>query len=114
MGRRPAAAQDWDWLVRASAVSGVSVRQLAEPLVVYTIGSTGSMSASPDWRSSFEWATRHRSVWADATLADFLASQTLRYALQGHDWSGAREIICDDPRVRPDRRCARVCRGWRA
>jgi glycosyltransferase involved in cell wall biosynthesis len=96
---------DWDWLVRASAVPEVSVRQLAEPLVVYTIGSTGSMSASPDWRSSFEWATRHRSVWADSTLADFLASQTLRYALQGHDWSGAREIVamireCGGPSLR--------------
>ena len=84
---------DWDWVVRTSAVPDVDVRQLAEPLVVYTIGSADSASASPDWRSSFEWATRYRAVWTDATLADFLASQTLRYALQARDWSGARDIL---------------------
>ena len=84
---------DWDWVVRTSEVTGVEVRQLEEPLAVCTIGSAGSTSASSDWRSSFEWATRYRAIWADATLADFLASQTLRYALQARDWAGARNII---------------------
>jgi hypothetical protein len=85
--------QDWDWVVRISEVSNVRIRQLTQPLAVYTIGSTDSTSASPDWRASFEWATRHRAAWANGTLADFLASQTLRYALQARDWSGARDII---------------------
>ena len=84
---------DWDWLVRTGDMPDVELRQLLEPLVVYTVGSANSTSASSDWRSSFEWATRHDAIWADATLADFLASQTLRYALQARDWSGARDII---------------------
>jgi hypothetical protein len=85
--------QDWDWVVRTGEIPNVRVRQLIEPLAIYTIGSSDSTSASPDWRSSFDWATRQRGIWAAATLADFLASQTLRYALQARDWSGAREII---------------------
>jgi glycosyltransferase involved in cell wall biosynthesis len=85
--------QDWDWVVRTSEVPDVRLRQLPQPLAIYSIGSADSTSASPDWHTSFDWATRHRTIWADATLADFLASQTLRYALQAHDWSGAREII---------------------
>jgi glycosyltransferase involved in cell wall biosynthesis len=85
--------QDWDWLVRTRDVPNVRLRQLAEPLAICTIGSANSTSASPDWRTSFEWAMRYRRIWAAATLADFLASQTLRYALQARDWSGAREII---------------------
>jgi glycosyltransferase involved in cell wall biosynthesis len=85
--------QDWDWVVRTTEVPSVKLRQLAEPLAIYTIGSSDSMSARPDWRSSFDWATRHRAIWADATLADFLASQTLRYALQARDWSGVRDIV---------------------
>jgi hypothetical protein len=85
--------QDWDWVVRTSEVSNVRLRQLAEPLAICTIGSADSMSASPDWRTSFDWAMRYRGIWATATLADFLASQPLRYALQARDWSGVREII---------------------
>ena len=92
-------------MVRTSELSNVRVRQLADPLIVYTVGSADSISASPDWRSSFDWATRQRAIWAAATMADFLASQTLRYALQGRDWRGAREIIstireCGRPSVR--------------
>jgi hypothetical protein len=85
--------QDWDWVVRTSEVSNVRLRQLAEPLAICTIGSANSTSASPDWRTSFDWAMRYRGIWAAATLADFLASQTLRYALQARDWSGTRKII---------------------
>jgi glycosyltransferase involved in cell wall biosynthesis len=85
--------QDWDWVVRTSEVSNVRVRQLAQPLAIYTIGSADSTSASSDWRTSYDWAMQYRGIWAAATLADFLASQTLRYALQARDWSGAREII---------------------
>jgi hypothetical protein len=97
--------QDWDWVVRAREVPNVRLRQRPEPLAIYTIGSAGSTSASPDWRTSFDWATRNRSTWTAATLADFLASQTLRYALQARDWSGAREIIsaiqeCGRPSLR--------------
>jgi hypothetical protein len=85
--------QDWDWVVRTSRASEVRVKQLAEPLVVYTVGSANSMSASTDWRASFEWATRQEALWSPATLADFLTAQTLRYALQARDWSGVRQII---------------------
>ena len=81
--------QDWDWVVRTSEVANVRLRQLAEPLAICTIGSANSTSASPDWRASFDWAMRYRGIWATATLVDFLTSQTLRYALQGRDWSGA-------------------------
>jgi hypothetical protein len=85
--------QDWDWVVRTSEVPNVKLRQLAEPLAICAIGSANSTSASPDWRTSFDWAMRYEGVWAAATLADFLTSQTLRYALQARDWSGARGVI---------------------
>jgi len=83
--------QDWDWLIRA-ARAGYRIWQVPEPLVVLNTGSSGSISASPDWRSSIEWATRWRGVWDDRTLVDFLLAQTMRYALNARSWHGTRTV----------------------
>lgn len=83
--------QDWDWLLRA-ADSGAQIVQLEEPLVTIWTGSTGSISGSSDWRSSLSWATESGRPWEPEVLADFLAAQTLRYALHARSWSGIRQV----------------------
>ncbi|MEU8260766.1 glycosyltransferase [Micromonospora sp. NPDC048999] len=85
--------QDWDWLVRAARLPGVTITQVPEATAVYTVGSPGSVSAGADWRTSWEWAKRWEGVWARETFADFIAAQTLRYALQARDWAGVRELV---------------------
>ncbi|MGY0004086.1 glycosyltransferase family 2 protein [Micromonospora sp. I033] len=85
--------QDWDWLVRAARLPGVRITQVPEATAVYTVGSPGSISAGADWRTSWAWASRWEGVWARETFADFVAAQTLRYALQARDWAGVREMM---------------------
>jgi glycosyltransferase involved in cell wall biosynthesis len=85
--------QDWDWLIRASRIPSVKIVQIEEATAVYTVGSPGSISAGADWRSSWEWARRWEGVWAPGTFADFIAAQTLRYALQARDREGVREMV---------------------
>lgn len=85
--------QDWDWLIRAARVPGAKITQVEDATAVYTVGSPGSISAGADWRTSWQWAKRWEGVWARETFADFVAAQTLRYALQARDWEGVRELV---------------------
>ncbi|MEV7663031.1 glycosyltransferase family A protein [Paenarthrobacter sp. NPDC089316] len=85
--------QDWDWLVRASRVAGTTFVQLEGVLVSIHLGSQGSISAGADWQGSLAWATRLLRPLDKRVYVDFLAAQTLRYALQKRDWSGVRSVL---------------------
>ncbi|WP_433531746.1 glycosyltransferase family 2 protein [Micromonospora sp. CA-263727] len=85
--------QDWDWLVRAARVPRAKIVQIEQATALYTVGSPGSISAGVDWRTSWEWAQRWEGVWAPKTFADFVAAQTLRYAVQARDREGIREMV---------------------
>lgn len=86
--------QDWDWLVRAGAVPGVAVRHVPEVLVGYAVGSASSISATPDWQSSLAWAQSTLREYAEpAVYADFLASQTLRYAIAARSREGIAKCV---------------------
>ena len=90
--------QDWDWLLRAER-HGAVVGQAEEALVEIQTGSSGSISASPNWISSLEWAER---ALADepAVRADFLTGQTLRYAIAARSGSGVRQVLAGILRTR--------------
>ncbi|RAO17965.1 hypothetical protein MED15_03308 [Micromonospora noduli] len=85
--------QDWDWLVRVARLPRVKIVQVKEATAIYTVGSPGSISAGADWRTSWHWAQRWEGVWAPGTFSDFIAAQTLRYALQARDREGVREMV---------------------
>lgn len=78
--------QDWDWLIRAERL-GATIVQATEPLVVIQTGSVGSISAGTNWSGSLEWALtalKHDPQ----VLVDFLAAQTLRYAIAARSARG--------------------------
>jgi glycosyltransferase involved in cell wall biosynthesis len=81
--------QDWDWIIRLGRRPGVVFRQPEAALVRIQTGSTQSISASPDWRSSLAWA-RKTFDESPAVFADFVAAQPLRYALQAREWTGVK------------------------
>lgn len=72
--------QDWDWLVRLGRYPGVRFMQVPEPVVRVFLGSALSISAGTDWQESLRWADRQLRQVPDV-YADFLAAQSLRYAL---------------------------------
>lgn len=80
--------QDWDWLIRASHEKNVRITQISMPLVTIWVGSHGSISASPDWRSSLSWAKDTSPSWRPSTASDFLAAQPLRYAIHARSVQG--------------------------
>ncbi len=80
--------QDWDWVDRMER-QGAKVLQLPDSSAIVGVGSEGSISASSDWRSSLAWAETRVGVWKPQVLADFIAGQPLRYALQARSLRGA-------------------------
>lgn len=86
--------QDWDWLIRATSVPGVELRQLVDPLVRVYTGSKGSISASANWKDSLRWADETLGSYSSVnTYVDFLVAQTLRYAVAARSSDGIREVV---------------------
>jgi glycosyltransferase involved in cell wall biosynthesis len=85
--------QDWDWLIRATRMQDVRLRQLEDATVLYTVGSSDSISATRDWRASWKWANAWQDEWDPKTYSDFLTSQPLRYAVQARDWEGVHRLV---------------------
>lgn len=84
--------QDWDWMVRLGRHRGVKFLQIPEEAVVIAIGSGGSISAGTDWASSLKWATTTLRPHSRKTFVEFLAAQTLRYALHSRALKGVVEV----------------------
>lgn len=84
--------QDWDWVIRLHREPGVRFVAVEEAVVRIQTGSVGSISAGADWESSLSWALGALSHDPDV-LADFLAAQTLRYALHARSWMGVRKTV---------------------
>jgi glycosyltransferase involved in cell wall biosynthesis len=91
--------QDWDWLLRAEA-AGATFRQVSSIVLLVSVGSAGSISASTEWRSSLAWAQNMLRSSNSLAYCEFLAAQPLRYALAGKDWRGAAIIVREIARTR--------------
>lgn len=85
--------QDWQWIIEASRLPGVELVQVEQATAVISVGSADSISASPDWEASLQWAASWRADWHRQTYADFLAAQVLRYALQARDGKGVSRVL---------------------
>ena len=84
--------QDWDWLVRLGRAPGTIFAQTPEPVVRIHLGSVSSISASTDWHASLDWA--NLALRSDpAVYVDFVAAQSLRYALAARSWIGVRTVV---------------------
>lgn len=94
--RRLARHQDWDWLLRAASRPDVDVIHHPEDLATIHVGSPGSISAKPDWRSSLQWASHGaRPHLSREAYADFVAAQVLRYALNARSLSGTAQALAE-------------------
>lgn len=96
--RRLPRHQDWDFLMRLDALGGVEFIQVDDVLVEFSVGSVESISASPQWQASLEWAKELRPGWDDATFTDFVVGQPLRYAIQARSVDGVRASLRSLPR----------------
>ncbi|HEX4203115.1 MAG TPA: glycosyltransferase family 2 protein [Ktedonobacteraceae bacterium] len=79
--------QDWDWLMRIAARSGVGFEWAWEPLVMYDmISASSNISRARGWRNSYDWAGSQPAMTPKAT-AYFMATQVA--SRSSHDALGA-------------------------
>jgi hypothetical protein len=84
--------QDWDFVLRLRS-AGAHFVQLDQPLVDVHVGSTASISAGLDWRSSIDWIdSLSPEVLGDRARADLLVAQSGRYALSASEFSQFRNL----------------------
>lgn len=85
--------QDWDWVIRLTTAAGVRLVQVPDALVRVHTGSAASVSAGSNWEDSLAWADRVLLGQAPGVYEDFLAAQTLRYALSARSTVGAKAVL---------------------
>ncbi|MFC3834446.1 glycosyltransferase [Deinococcus rufus] len=96
--------QDWDWLLRAAARSGVELAFTAElGAIWYYEEPRPSVSRSLDWRLSLAWAEGHRrrGTMSPRAFAGFLNSHVSTAAQLKGDRSAALPLLAAFARVRP-------------
>jgi glycosyltransferase involved in cell wall biosynthesis len=100
--RRLARHQDWDWILRAGRRNDVAFAHHPQALALIRVGSAGSISADSDWQASLAWAREafHEGMLDDATYAEFLTGQTLRYALNSRSGAGVVRVFTELRRIR--------------
>lgn len=80
---------DTDWLLRAAAVDGTTVRFVpqTEPLAVWHMEATGNhIGSSLDWRHSLDWVESHRRGLSPRAYSSFLLNQVAAIAARSGDW----------------------------
>ncbi|WP_223215351.1 glycosyltransferase family 2 protein [Microbacterium trichothecenolyticum] len=85
--------QDWDWLLRLSHHPSYTFHHCPEAMVDIQVGSSNSISAGGDWRSSLDWANSALAEKAPNTYVDFVVAQPLRYALQARSLEGVNQAL---------------------
>jgi glycosyltransferase involved in cell wall biosynthesis len=79
--------EDWDWLLRATALDGVGVAFVPDPrpLATWTTGANRPRASTrPDWRFSIGWIRECRGLVTPRAYASFLLSIVSADAAREH------------------------------
>lgn len=86
---------DWDLVLRASAIEGVGLAFAPEPLVIWNadVGRERlSLGPRPSWRKSANWLRSVRPLVGPRASANFLLSTLSQWARRQRDWAAFFEI----------------------
>jgi glycosyltransferase involved in cell wall biosynthesis len=91
---RKCAHDEWDLLLRASAIEGVGLAFTLEPLVIWhsDAGLARLSRAKWSWRRSADWFRSMRSLVGPRVYAGFLLSTLSIWARNEGDWSAFFEL----------------------
>jgi glycosyltransferase involved in cell wall biosynthesis len=100
--------QDWDWLIRAQATYGdrLFLRVQREPLTSIRLDHVHGITASVDWKSSFNWARNIRQHLTTREYGDLLMVVSGSIAGRGGSVRGLLSIAAEA--------CRRGRPSWRA
>ena len=87
--------QDWDWLLRASALEGVGIEFVKQPLSLFNApqNRTSISTRELDWRSSVLWAESLENLVSRKAFASFLLIDIGAMAATKGDWKAFIYIL---------------------
>ncbi len=78
---------DWDWLLRASALEGVGVEFVPEPLSIWYLGENRpSLSSTNSWQRSFNWIQEKRDLVTPRAYSSFILAEVSARAARAGEW----------------------------
>lgn len=96
--------QDWDWVLRAAQIQGVSFTVLPQPLVrIYWEQQRSSTSSTPMWEYSLSWLRQRRCLFTPAAYACFIATQIAAQAAKTRDLKAFLPLLHEMYRFGPPR-----------
>jgi hypothetical protein len=79
--------EDWEWLLRVSALEGVGIEFVPEALVVVQMQENrASLANRKDWTRSLAWIRENRNLVTPRAYAGFILTQVSRIANREGDW----------------------------
>ena len=86
--------QEVDWALRAVAEAGARVRWVDEVLGTWDVAAAGPrVSASSDWRYSFDWIRDARSRVTRRAYAAFVLTRVASRAAEGREWNAFPSLL---------------------
>jgi hypothetical protein len=79
--------EDWDWLLRASALEGVGLEFVPEPVAIWnTEISRKRLSNINDWQYSLDWIRSSRNLVTRRAYSGFIITVVSSQASLQRDW----------------------------
>ena len=87
--------QDWDWVLRAAALEGVSFEILSEPLAICRIDEEErkTVGSQDMWKYSFDWLRQNRNLMTRRAYAGFVATQLAPQASRQGAWKAFLPLL---------------------
>lgn len=88
--------QDWDWVLRAARIAGVSFTVLPEILVhIFWEQPRLSTSSTDMWEYSFNWLRERRDLFTPSAYACFIASEIVPQAARRYSLKAFFLLLCE-------------------
>jgi len=80
--------EEWDWLLRVSALEGVGIDFVPEPLAICNMGGgRKSVSDKNDWQCSLDWIRKVRNLITPRAYSGFIIAIVTPQASLQRDWN---------------------------
>ena len=77
--------QDWDWLIRVTAHTGVGVAMVRQPLTIWRMeDARATIGRNTNWRTSLSWIRKMRTIISPRAYSWFIAIQCVWRARASH------------------------------
>lgn len=92
--------QDWDWLLRVSALEGVGIEFVPEPLAIWYVDEKRkSVSSTSNWQNSLTWIRENRNLVTPRAYSAFIMLEVGSQASRQGQWMAFWPLLWEALRI---------------